>query len=636
MSHVIIGTAGHVDHGKSSLIVALTERDPDRLSEEKERGITIELGFTWLDLPDGTRTGIIDVPGHERFVSNMLAGAGGIDLALLVVAADEGVMPQTREHLGILSLLGIPRGVIAITKCDLADEDFIELVEEDVRDHVKNTFLENAPIIRTSSATGEGIRHLKDVLFSEIARVDSNKNHLPFRLPVDRVFSMGGFGTVVTGTLIEGTVRTGEQVEVYPGQKKARVRGIQVHETAVDVASHGQRVALNLAGLHKDDLDRGDTLAPEGSLLGTNLLDVSVSALPDTRFSISHNMRVHLFHGAREVLARVVLLDKDILEAGDTAFAQLRTEEEVFTKYGDRFVIRFYSPLETIGGGIIVDPLPSKRKRFRDTNEEDFTRMGGDDLSLRLALAIEHGSEKLDPLTVAYYRAGIQREQSKALLDELVSRGLVIVLNERVAIGTKELASLSAKAVAVLERFHEAEPLEQGMRREELRTRLLPRANLQLSDLVIDRLKERQVIDVHEGLVARHDFSVTLTDEQEDTLKALEQAFIKAGYLPPTPEEIRLETGGKINSDQYLSLLINRGVLIRLTPQILMHRDHVDEAWRIVREAIDTNGSITLAEFRDHLDASRKFAIAILEYFDKLKRTRLVDDARQFYPQKEG
>ncbi|MDD4186375.1 MAG: SelB C-terminal domain-containing protein, partial [Eubacteriales bacterium] len=321
---------------------------------------------------------------------------------------------------------------------------------------------------------------------------------------------------------------------------------------------------------------------------------------------------------------------------GDTAFAQLRTEEEVFTKYGDRFVIRFYSPLETIGGGIIVDPLPSKRKRFRDTNEEDFTRMGGDDLSLRLALAIEHGSERLDPLTVAYYRAGIQREQSKALLDELVSRGLVIVLNERVAIGTKELASLSAKAVAVLERFHEAEPLEQGMRREELRTRLLPRANLQLSDLVIDRLKERQVIDVHEGLVARHGFSVTLTAEQEDTLKALEQAFIKAGYLPPTPEEIRLETGGKINSDQYLSLLINRGVLIRLTPQILMHRDHVDEAWRIVREAIDTNGSITLAEFRDHLDASRKFAIAILEYFDKLKRTRLVDDARQFYPQKEG
>jgi selenocysteine-specific elongation factor len=566
----------------------------------------------------------------------MLAGAGGIDLALLVVAADEGVMPQTREHLGILSLLGIPRGVIAITKCDLADKDFIELVEEDVRDHVKNTFLENAPIIRTSSATGEGVEHLKDVLFSEITRVDSNKNHLPFRLPVDRVFSMGGFGTVVTGTLIEGTVRTGEQVEVYPGQKKARVRGIQVHETAVDLASHGQRVALNLAGLHKDDLDRGDTLAPEGSLLGTNLLDVSLSALPDTRFSISHNMRVHLFHGAREVLARVVLLDKDILEAGDTTFAQLRTEEEVFTKYGDRFVIRFYSPLETIGGGIIVDPFPSKRKRFRDTNEEDFNRMGGDDRSLRLALAIEHGSERLDPLTVAYYRAGIQREQSKALLDELVSRGLVIVLNERVAIGTKELASLSEKAVAILERFHEEEPLEQGMRREELRTRLMPRANLQLSDLVIDRLKERQVIDVHEGLVARHGFSVTLTAEQEDTLKALEQAFIKAGYLPPTPEEIRLETAGKINSDQYLSLLINRGVLIRLTPQILMHRDHVDEAWRIVREAIDTNGSITLAEFRDHLDASRKFAIAILEYFDKLKRTRLIDDARQFYPQKEG
>lgn len=635
MKHVIIGTAGHVDHGKSSLILALTNRDPDRLAEEKERGITIELGFTWLDHPDGSRTGIIDVPGHERFVSNMLAGAGGIDLALLVVAADEGVMPQTREHLGILSLLGIPEGIIAVTKCDLADEDFIDLVEEDIRDHVRGTFLENAPLVRTSSTTKEGIEELRALLFERIEGVSTQKDHLSARLPVDRVFSLGGFGTIVTGTLIEGTVKTGGQLELYPGGKTARVRGIQVHETAVDTAWPGQRVALNLSGFHKDDLSRGDTLADPGSLQGSLLLDVDLAALPDTRFPISHNMRVHFFHGSREILARVNLLDRDMIEAGDRAPAQLRMEEEVFAKYGDRFVIRFYSPLETVGGGMIVDPLPMRRKRFREDISE-FETLGGPDAKARLSLAIAHGSPFLNPLDLAYYRAGLVREEGEKLLEELLAEGQAVRLNDRVALSAASLDSLARRAGALLVRFHDKEPLLQGMRREELRTRLMPRADIQLSDLVLDRLNERGVLEAKEGLVALKGHQVELSEDEEKILQELEETFRKAGYSPPGLDEIRLSSGKRVSLDQLISLLINRGTLVRLTPQILMHADLVDRAWDTVKETIEKEGSITLADFRDKMETTRKFAIALLEYFDKQKRTRLSGDARVFQGKRES
>ena len=636
MKHVIIGTAGHVDHGKSSLILALTSRDPDRLAEEKERGITIELGFTWLDLPDGSRTGIIDVPGHERFVSNMLAGAGGIDLALLVVAADEGVMPQTREHLGILALLGIPDGVIAVTKCDLADEDFIELVEEDIRDLVRGSFLEEAPIVRTSSATGQGVEALRQLLFDRIGRVSGKKDQIPFRLPVDRVFSLGGFGTIVTGTLIEGQVKTGDPVGIYPGGRTARVRGIQIHETGADVAWPGQRVALNLSGIHKDELKRGDTLAEPGSLRGSRLLDVCLTALPDTRFPISHNMRVHLFHGSREVLARVILLDRDSLEAGESTPAQLRPEEELFTKYGDRFVIRFYSPLETVGGGMIVDPLPGRRKRYRDTRLDEFPLLAGDDPARRLDLAVSHISQALEPLETAYYRAGLEGRQGRELLDRLIEEGRVVPLNERTAISADSLQALGRKADALLGRFHKAQPLEEGMRREELRTRLLPRAAIQLSDLVIDRLRDRKILDVKEGLVSLHGREIALTAEESKALLELEALFSQAGYNPPAPEEIQLSAGRAVKKDQLLSLLINRGTLIRLTPQILMHKDRVDQAWTLVRQTIEEEGSITLAAFRDRLESTRKFAIALLEYFDKQKRTRLTGEVRVFHPKHEG
>ena len=632
MRHVIIGTAGHVDHGKSSLILALTGRDPDRLAEEKERGITIELGFTWLDLPDGSRSGIIDVPGHEKFISNMLAGAGGIDLALLVVAADEGIMPQTREHLGILSLLGIPHGVIALTKCDLADEELIELVEEDLREQVRGTFLEDAPVVRTSTVSGEGIERLRTILFDLIAAADSAKDELPFRLPVDRVFSLGGFGTIVTGTLIEGVIRTGDQAGIYPQNKTARVRGIQIHETAVNTGWPGQRVALNLTGIKKDDLARGDTLAAPGSLRGSLLFDATLTALPGARFPIANKMRVHLFHGAREILARIVLLDRDVLEPGDTGPAQVRPEEELFAKYGDRFIIRFYSPLETIGGGIIVDPLPARHRRMRENIPDDFDIMAGDDRSARLNLAVAQGSDKLAPLETALYRAGISALEGKELLDGLVANQSIVLLNERVAVSESVLESLGRKASALLSNFHGKRPLEQGMRREELRTRLMPRAGIQLSDLVIDRLRDREILDTCDGMVSLHGYRVSLSPQEEMAVHEMETVFLDAGYAPPLPEEIPLQPGKRVDRAQILSLLIDREILIRLTPQILMHRDKVDQAWVIAREAIEQEGGITLAEFRDRLETSRKFAIALLEYFDRQKRTRLTGEIRVFFP----
>ncbi len=630
MSHVIIGTAGHVDHGKSSLIYALTKRDPDRLAEEKERGITIELGFTWLEHPDGTRTGIIDVPGHERFVSNMLAGAGGIDLALLVVAADEGVMPQTREHLGILSLLGIKRGVIVVTKCDLVEEDFIDLVEEDVCDHVAGTFLEDAPMIRTSATTGEGIEELRQTLFDEVDRISTHRDHLPFRLPIDRVFILDGFGTIVTGTLIEGTIQTGDQVEIYPGNKKARVRSIQIHEQQETVAKSGQRVALGLAGLKKADLERGDVLAYPDSLMATTRIDVELTALQGTRFPVANNMRVHLFHGAREILARVILLDTDIVDPGSTVHAQLRLEEEAYVKYGDRFVIRFYSPLETIGGGVIVDPLPAKRRRRRPINEPEFRIMASEDKADRLALAILQGEYQLAPLTIACYRAGITAEDREALIRQLIADETIVMLSDRVAIHRKTLKRLGEDATDILERFHRERSLESGMRREELRTRLLPRADIQLSDLVIDQLERAGYLTVTSGFVAKEGFKVTLSEVEKEIIEEIEALFAVAGFTPPSTGELFEKFNKRANTEQIVTLLLNKGTLVRLTPQILMPKNLVDEAWDVVRTTIEAEGQITLGDFRDKIKATRKFAIALLEFFDRQKKTKLVGDARVF------
>ena len=364
MKNIIIGTAGHVDHGKTALIKALTGIETDRIKEEKKRGITIELGFAYLDLPDGEKAGIIDVPGHEKFVKNMLAGAGGIDLALLVIAADEGFMPQTREHLGILSLLNIPEGIIVITKKDMVDEDWLEVVCEDIRNEVKGTFLENAQMIAVSSYTGEGIEELRQAIFQLIDQKTQIKNpDIPFRIPIDRIFSVEGFGTVITGTLIEGKMKVGDPVTIYPSRLESRIRNLQVHSHDVEEAYAGQRVAVNLAGLKKTDLNKGDVVAAPNSMHTTMMIDIKLTVLKDCEREILNATRLHLYHGARDVLCKIVLLDRDSISAGESCYAQLRMTEEIATKPGDRFVIRFFSPLETIGGGVVLDDCPRRHKR---------------------------------------------------------------------------------------------------------------------------------------------------------------------------------------------------------------------------------------------------------------------------------
>lgn len=625
-NNVIIGTAGHVDHGKTSLISALTKIDTDRLREEKARGITIELGFAYLDLPDGGRAGIIDVPGHERFVSNMLAGAGGIDIALLVVAADEGVMPQTLEHLGILQLLGIKQGVIALTKIDLVDEEWRELAEEDLREHIAGTFLENAPIFHVSSTNGEGIAELRQTLIDAVEAADQKKVSVPFRLPIDRVFTLSGIGTVVTGTLIEGKLSSGDDVVLYPQEKKVRVRSVQVHDEAVDEARAGQRVAVNLSGTKKDEVERGNILAESGSLLPTYILDVDLRSLKHSRFQIENGMRVHLYHGSRELLARVVLLDRDILEKGDTASAQLRLEEQTYIKQGDHFVVRFYSPVETIGGGIILDPIANKRKRYSDL--DDFELMRSEDATARLDRALKSSALRFKPLNEIYYRAGIQVADGKKYLQPLIESGRAVQLNEQTVLHISGMKLLSEKCRDILQKFHEALPLELGMKRESLRTRLLPRASIQVSDRVIDELVNLGYVEDRDGEIALKGHSTDLSPREQQLIDELSSRYEAEAFSPSATDELIAEYNKDDKIDQILSRMVNDGILIRLTEQILMHHSIVEKALKQVKKDIDERGSVTLADFRDETGTTRKFAIAILEHFDRLKLTKLVGDSR--------
>ncbi|NLC39581.1 MAG: selenocysteine-specific translation elongation factor [Clostridiaceae bacterium] len=625
-NNVIIGTAGHVDHGKTSLINALTHIETDRLREEKSRGITIELGFAYLDLPDGRRAGIIDVPGHERFVSNMLAGAGGIDIALLVVAADEGVMPQTLEHLGILQLLGIKQGVIALTKIDLVDEEWLELAEEDLREHIAGTFLEDAPIFHVSSNTGAGITELRQALIEAVNYADNKKISVPFRLPIDRVFTLSGIGTVVTGTLIEGRLSTGDEVELYPQEETVRVRSVQVHDDAVETAQAGQRVAVNLSGTKKDEIERGDILAERGSLYPTYILDVDMRSLKHSRFQIENGMRVHLYHASRELLARVILLDRDLIEKGDIAPAQLRLEEQTYIKQGDHFVVRFYSPLETIGGGLVLDPLANKRKRY--DNLDDFEVMRTGDAAARLDLALKNSGLRFKTLNEIYFRAGIDTAAGREYLQELIGRGRALQLNDQTALHISAMEALAAKCSEILGKFHQDLPLEQGMKRESLRTRLLARAPIQLSDRIIDELVNLGYIEDRSGDIALKNHSADLSPREQQLIDELSARFEAEAFSPSATDELIAEYSKKDKLDQILSRMVNDGILIRLTDQILMHHTIVEKACAQVKKDIGERGSVTLADFRDEIGTTRKFAIAILEYFDRMKLTKLSGDAR--------
>ena len=625
MKNIIIGTAGHVDHGKTALIKALTGIETDRIKEEKKRGITIELGFAYLDLPDGEKAGIIDVPGHEKFVKNMLAGAGGIDLALLVVAADEGFMPQTREHLGILSLLNISEGIIVITKKDMVDDDWLEVVCEDVRSEVKGTFLENAQIIPVSSYTGEGIEQLKTAIFELIDQNTQIKNlDIPFRIPVDRIFSVEGFGTVITGTLIEGRMKIGDPVTIYPSRIESRVRNLQVHSHDVTEAYAGQRVAVNLAGLKKTDLNKGDVVAVPNSMHTTMMIDIKLNILRDCEREILNGTRLHLYHGARDVLCKVILLDRDSISAGESCYAQLRLEEEIAVKTGDRFVLRFYSPLETIGGGVILDSNPFKHKRNDPAVLESLhIKESGSDKE-KISAALHDYSSRFETLDFLQVQTAIPKEQFDQQIQKLLKDKTAFRVSDNIVIHSDYLTHLKDTAVRLLSAYHQENPLRDGMKKDEFRSKFLHFDDIAVIDKITDSLVNRKFLKYVNGCVALADFEV----QKDDNLEEIEAAFREGGFSPESPDQIATRFPKVKNYRQVVESLINTGRLVRVEDKILLHVDYYEKALSMAKEHIAQNGQITLAEMRDLMGASRKFAVAVLEYWDRRNITKKVGDAR--------
>ena len=635
MKHVIIGTAGHVDHGKTLLVKALTGIDTDRLVEEKKRGITIELGFAHLDFDDGTQAGIVDVPGHEKFIKNMLAGAGGIDLAMLVVAADEGFMPQTVEHLGILQLLGIREGVVVITKTDMVDGEWVEMVKEDVKEQVRGTFLEGKPIYPVSAYTGEGIRELREALKALVAQAQEKSLRTPFRLPIDRVFSVDGFGTVVTGTLIEGAVTVGDDAAIMPDGLECRVRNLQVHGSDVKTAYAGQRVAMNLAGVKKTDITRGDTIAKPGSMRVSLMLDVRLQNLKNSQRTIVNGSQVHLYHGSAVRLAKVVLLERDALQPGESAYAQLRMTEEIATRQGDRFVIRFYSPLETIGGGVILDDHPYRHKR----NDAQVLRMlavkesGSDDDKLVQAVA-EYGTE-LVPLKKLADRLSMDASELEASLEDLCGSGKLIEPLEKRYMASSEFDKVWASCESLLAKYHKDNPLHGGMKVAELRQKLFKGADRARADAILSCLAREGKIKSVADRYALADFEVRLTKKQNALKTKLLQIYHKMGLEVENLDDVyvQFERNELADCKQVLESLVSGGELVMLTPQLCIERRIYEDIWEKTKRHFAEHGELTLAEFRDMLGTSRKYALAVLEYYDKNKILKKDGDVRHPGPE---
>lgn len=629
MRNVVIGTAGHVDHGKTLLINALTGIDTDRLKEEKKRGITIELGFAYIDFDNGERAGIIDVPGHEKFIKNMLAGAGGIDLAMLVVAADEGFMPQTVEHLGILTLLGIQKGFVVITKCDMVEPDWIDIVREDIAGHVKGTFLEGAPVMAVSAYTGQGIPELRNFLQQMVGETGTKNIRSPFRIPVDRVFSVEGFGTVITGTLIEGQMTVGDEAVLYPSELPTKVRNLQVHGRDVERAFAGQRVAVNLAGLKKSQVNRGDVVVKPGSIKNALMLDVRLIALRESGRVITNGMQVHLYHGARTLLCKIVLLDKEELQPGESGYAQLRLTEPLAAKQGDRFVIRFYSPLETIGGGVILDPNPQRHKRNDAAILEALTvRESGSD-SERILQAIQKGCGSFASWQSCITPLDLPEEILLAAKEDLIQQGEIIPYGSDRYLTRRVLEDYGVKIKGLLTQYHTQNPLLAGMRREEARQKLFGKLDPASGDTILTLLEQSGDLRFVNQRLALPDFAPSYSAKQKKILETLEKAYQEGGMTPPDVDEIyKMFPKDREGCRQVLEAMQADEKLVAVAPQIIFSRQAYDSAYEKMRSYFAQAEKLTLAQFRDLLGASRKYAMALLEYWDRNKITSKVGDER--------
>ncbi|MBP7221774.1 MAG: selenocysteine-specific translation elongation factor [Sedimentibacter sp.] len=629
MRNIIIGTAGHIDHGKTTLIKALTGRETDRLEEEKRRGITIDLGFTYFDLPDGSKAGIIDVPGHEKFIKNMLAGVVGMDMVLLVIAADEGIMPQTTEHLNILNILGLENGIVVLTKCDLADQEWISLIKEDIRDSLKSTFLEESPIVEVSSKTGYGI----DKLIQEITclaqkAVKERDLNTISRLPIDRVFSIQGFGTVITGTLITGILKKGDEVEIYPVNKISRIRNIQVHSSDAEKAYAGQRTAINLSNIKKTDIYRGCVIAPVNSMKNTMMLDVKLNLLKSSKRIVVNRSRLHFYTGTSEILTRVVLLDRDELSPGESCYAQLRLEEEVAVRRGDKFIVRFYSPVETVGGGEIIEPVPLKRKRFdEDLIEELKIKEKGSGADV-IEKIIKQSKDLLSVSALAKTTALTETEvrYDIEILEQEEKISLFKVKNEMYIWHKSFEIELEEKLEKYLFNFHKVNKYAKGVRKSEIKSKFLPDLKQLLFDTVILFFAEKGLIKQTDEFISLPYFTV---EYDEDYTKIKGKALnilndVKFEFLKF--EELEEKTGLPMTSD-VLSLMMAEKDLVKIN-ELVTSKILYEEAKNILVEFLKKNKKISAAQYRDLLNTNRKTAITLLEHFDMVKLTKRVENDR--------
>jgi selenocysteine-specific elongation factor len=632
MREIVLGTAGHVDHGKTSLVRALTGIDTDRLKEEKERGITIELGFAFLDLPCGHRLGIVDVPGHERFVKNMVAGAAGIDLVAFVIAADEGVMPQTREHFEICRLLGVKRGLVILTKKDMVEPDWLDMVEEEVREFLVGSFLEEAPIVAVSSTTGEGIEEIRQVLDRLVRNSELTEAYGPFRLAVDRVFSMKGFGAVVTGTSISGRITVGEEVVVYPRNVSAKIRGIQVHGKDVQMVEAGNRTAINVQGLEKTMIERGDILATPGCLQPSYMLDADFNYLSGNSRQLKNRSRVRVHIGTAEIMGRIVILDEEELAPGSRANVQLLLETPVGVWPGDHYVVRSYSPITTIGGGVIWNGVPPKRRRFKEITATifDLYHNGSPD-ELALMHLRESRFQGLTPEELAV-RIGQFGNRLRKILDGPISaRRILIIDSEKQRMIAADLYDGLVRTVLdTLAAYHQEYPMRTGLSKEELRSKLHGGLDQRLFQYLLNGLTKKGLILQDESVIRLTNHQVSLAEDARTIRSEMEEFYLTSGLSTPTVKEtiVRFEKYTPKLVREVQDVLVREGLLVKVTEDLYFHRQVLDNLQQEMVATIRKEGEIDAPRFKNLTGLTRKFSIPLLEYFDKIKVTIRVGDKR--------
>ncbi|MBO5461450.1 MAG: selenocysteine-specific translation elongation factor [Ruminococcus sp.] len=626
MEHIVIGTAGHIDHGKTTLIKALTGYDTDRLAEEKRRGITIELGFADFDLPDGRKVGIVDVPGHEKFIKNMVAGVVGMDLVLLIIAADEGIMPQTREHLDILELLGVKKCIIVLNKMDLVEPEWLSMVEEEIREVFQNTFFKDAPLVKVSAQSGEGIDELVRMI-QEMIRCNFQKRDIRTipRLPIDRVFTIAGFGTVVTGTLISGTISKDDVMTVYPLEMECRVRNIQVHGEDKERCYAGQRVALNFANIKKEEIKRGSVLALPDSMKSTRFLDAKLHLLDSWDRALKNNTRLHLLTGTDEVLCRAVLLDREELQPGESCYVQLRLEEELAVRRKDRFVVRFYSPLETIGGGVILEPNSVKKKRFRDEVIQELRQKEEGSLADVLELHLKALKDTMPAVSeLARLTAYSEEEVSKAL-ERLEEEKTVLSIPMKRETYVWHMDSYREAVGWLLSKLKEYEvkyPYRYGMKKAELQKGCFPKLKPSISDKLLERMESEKILGRKNELIFRAGYEIPEDDIFVQVSGKYIDAFTKVGYEFCMLSSIEIPEKSKKYAEDILNVLEERQVIVNIIDQFYTTKEIMDKAEEMIQKHFESNTIITIVQVKEMFNVSRKNAKHIIEYMDNRKITQ--------------